>query len=59
MVERTASALRRLSWSQHMPHTVQFHRVLRATPERADACSLGWQESLALLALLVEAELPG
>ncbi|WP_291980494.1 hypothetical protein [Luteitalea sp.] len=42
-----------------MPHTVQFHRVLRATPERADACSLGWQESLALLALLVEAELPG
>ena len=25
----------------------------------ADACRLGWQESLALLALLVEAEIPG
>jgi hypothetical protein len=32
-----------------MPHTVQFHRVLRAIPD---------MESLSLLALLIEAEIP-
>jgi hypothetical protein len=63
-----------------MLNTVQFHRVLRATPDRvygafldadakvkwlegipdisrADACVLGWQESIVLLAKLVEAEI--
>lgn len=46
-------------------HTVRLHRVLQATPERvyrafldAEACYLGWQESLALLARLVKAEVP-
>jgi hypothetical protein len=47
-------------------HTIRLHRVLRAPPEQAgvpdvippDACHLGWQESLALLAKLVEAEIP-
>ena len=77
-----------------MPSTVEFHRVLRAKPERvyrafldpdalvkwlppngftakmhhmdakvadaipAEACVLGWQESLVLLAKLVEAQIP-
>jgi hypothetical protein len=36
-----------------MPNTVQFHR----TPER-EACVLGWQESLTLLANPVEAAIP-
>lgn len=51
--------------------TVRLHRVLRAPPSRvyrafldADAipvemCYLGWQESLAALAKLVEPEIPG
>jgi hypothetical protein len=38
-----------------MPGTVRFHRVLRAPLERVYR---GWQESLALLAKLVEAEIP-
>lgn len=57
-----------------MPNTLRFHRVLRATPERVyrafvqegvpdvippDACHLGWQESLAQIARLVEPEIPG
>jgi hypothetical protein len=52
-----------------MTNTVRFHRVLRATPVNivqagipnvilAEACYLGWQESLTLLAKLVEAEIP-
>jgi len=54
-------------------NTIRLHRVLRATPERTElnvtqegvpavipaaACYLGWQESLMLLAKLVEAEIP-
>ena len=46
-------------------NTVRLHRVLRATPEKVypaaippEACYLGWQESLALLAQLIEAEIP-
>ena len=51
-------------------HTIQLHRVLRAPPERvyrafldadaipAERCYLGWQESLTLLAQLVEAQVP-
>jgi hypothetical protein len=34
-----------------MPNTIHLHRVLRA-------CYLGWQDSLVLLAKLVEAEIP-
>jgi ABC-type arginine transport system permease subunit len=56
-----------------MPSTIRLHRVLRAVPERvyraflqdgvpdiipAEACYFGWQESLALLTELVEAEIP-
>ena len=47
-----------------MPSTIRLHRVLKATPDRAyrafpvEACYLGWQESLTLLAKLVEAEIP-
>src|SRR5437667_2749827 len=45
-----------------MPTTIRLHRVLRAGPEvpemiPPEACYLGWQESLALLAKLVEAEI--
>ena len=52
------------------PNTVRLHRVLRATPERVyrailnpeaipvEFCSLGWQESLVLLAQLVKPEIP-
>jgi len=54
-----------------MPTTIRLHRVLRAAPERVyrafldadammippEACYLGWQESLAFLAKLVEAEI--
>lgn len=53
-----------------MVTTVTFRKVLVATevkieqagipdPIPPEACCLGWQESLALLALLVEAEIPG
>ena len=48
-----------------MPSTIELHRVLTAPPELAypdaippAACYLGWQESLALLAQLVEAQIP-
>ena len=50
-------------------HTIRLHRVLRAKPEKvyvvqegvpgvipAEACYLGWRESLILLAKLVEAD---
>ena len=39
----------------------EFNVVQEGIPEviPAEACYLGWQESLALLALLVEAEIPG
>jgi hypothetical protein len=53
---------------------VRLHRVIRASPERVyrafldpdamvkwlplEFCHLGWQESLQLLAQLVEAEIP-
>ena len=45
-----------------MPTTIRLHRVLRAAPGvpemiPPEACHLGWQESLALLAKLVEAEI--
>jgi len=43
-------------------NTVRLHRVLRAPPSRVYAvemCCLGWQESLAALAKLVEPEIPG
>jgi hypothetical protein len=55
-----------------MSNTVRLHRMLRATPFGtelnavqegipavipAEACYLGWQESLVLLAKLVEAEI--
>lgn len=58
----------------HLPDemvtTVTFRKVLVGTevkieqagipdPIPPEACCLGWQESLALLALLVEAEIPG
>lgn len=53
-----------------MVTTVTFRKVLVGTevkieqagipdPIPPEACCLGWQESLALLALLVEAEIPG
>lgn len=53
------------------PNTVRLHCGLRATPERVyrafldpeaipvEFCYLGWQESLVLLAQLVEPEIPG
>jgi uncharacterized protein YndB with AHSA1/START domain len=39
----------------------EVHIVQEGLPDviPADACSLGWQESLSLLANLVEAEIPG
>lgn len=52
------------------PGTVTLHRVLRAPPERVyrafldpaaiptAECYLGWQDSLQLLTLLVEPEIP-
>src|SRR5574343_50448 len=53
-----------------MVTTITFSKVLVGTevkieqagipdPIPPEACCLGWQESLALLALLVEAEIPG
>ena len=41
--------------------TVRLHRVLRAEPDAIprEMCYLGWQESLAQLATLVEPEIPG
>ena len=38
-----------------------FSAVQEGIPEviPVEACHLGWQQSLALLALLVEAEIPG
>jgi uncharacterized protein YndB with AHSA1/START domain len=49
-----------------MSNTVRLHRVLRAAPENVyraflepDAMVKWWQESLALLAQLVEPEIPG
>lgn len=38
-----------------------LHVVQDGIPEMipTEACSLGWQESLALLAMLVQAEIPG
>ena len=54
-----------------MPSTVQFQRMCCVPPPRGstvqdgipdvippEACCLAWQESLALLAHLVEAEIP-
>jgi hypothetical protein len=51
-----------------MPSTIELHRVLAAPPEVVQAgipdaippaaCYLGWQESLVLLAKLVEAQIP-
>jgi hypothetical protein len=41
-----------------MPSTIHLHRALRTTPP-AEACHLGWQESLVLLGKLVEAEVSG
>jgi uncharacterized protein YndB with AHSA1/START domain len=40
---------------------VEIHIVQEGIPDAipADACVLGWQESLTLLAKLVEAEIPG
>jgi hypothetical protein len=39
----------------------ELHVVQEDIPDAIppEACCLGWQESLALLALLVEAEIPG
>jgi hypothetical protein len=41
-------------------NTVRLHRVVRTKPEHvpAEACCLGWQESLTLLAKRVEAGIP-
>ena len=43
-----------------MPSTIRLHRVFRAAPDLipAEACYLGWQESLMQLAKLVEPEIP-
>jgi hypothetical protein len=52
---RTTITLRKVSFGTEM------HIVQDGIPEviPIEACYLGWQESLALLALLVEAEIPG
>jgi hypothetical protein len=45
-------------------NTIRFHRVLQAVQEGVpevippEACYLGWQESLVLLAKLIEADIP-
>ena len=40
-------------------NTIRLHRVLRAAPEKVYRAFLDWQESLTLLAELVEAHIPG
>jgi hypothetical protein len=50
----------RISWLPSVSVGTEVNIVQEGIPEviPAEACRLGWQESLALLAKLVEAEIP-